>query len=119
MEPLLRFVLPVRGVVRHAAQQHVHGEDDAQQHDGVKDAKCSKMAKRRGRQFRFFPMRNVGSITAVKQREETHPELDHISQAHRCRISESRSSLVGKVRVAMLIFRIFACCVVRVGEWDA
>jgi hypothetical protein len=35
-----------------------------------------------------------------------------VLQPHRCRMSESRSSLVATiVRVAMLTFRVFACCV--------
>ena len=57
---MLRFVLPVRGVVRHAPQQHVHGEDGAQQLHWRKKIKAVDVKYIRCIKFIFSPIRNAG-----------------------------------------------------------
>ncbi len=60
MEPLLRFGLPVRGVVRHAAQQHVHGEDGAQQLHCRKKTIGTNETSKRCLKFVSSAIRNAG-----------------------------------------------------------
>ena len=57
---MLRFVLPVRGVVRHAPQQHVHGEDGAQQLHWSKKIKAVDVTSIRCQKFISSPIRNAG-----------------------------------------------------------
>jgi hypothetical protein len=67
---------PVRGVVRHAAQQQVHGGDDAQQVHGVEHPKCSDVTNRIRTSGEFEIVWRAVAVSVIKQREEANSEAE-------------------------------------------